>query len=153
MIQSKAETSYTYLADAPDLCAMYSPEPIIHDVTPDSGWPLPVASLSKALELPLLSCLQTLVESRDLSCLSNGSIRDDHQCTLDSDPQSDGSVSSNPALVTFPFVLNAARELREVTRMNRLNEVFVRPTIPIWFSLVRLLAHTCSEDLAVMCVM
>ncbi|KZP28936.1 hypothetical protein FIBSPDRAFT_947334 [Athelia psychrophila] len=147
MTQSNTETPRTPLVDAPNLCAIYSPEPIIHDVTPDSGWPLPVASLAKALELPLPSCIQTMVDSEDLSRLSSGSIRDNHRAVLDSDPQPDSSLSSNPVLLALPFVLNAARELREVMRMNRLNEPFIRPTIPIWFSLIRLLAHMCSEDL------
>ncbi|KZP28935.1 hypothetical protein FIBSPDRAFT_1039281 [Athelia psychrophila] len=152
MTQSNTETPRISLVDAPDLCAIYSPEPVIHDVTPDSGWPLPVASLAKALELPLPSCIQIMVDSEDLSRLSNGSICDNHhaQAMLDSDPQPpDSSLSPNPVLVALPFVLNAARELREVMRMNRLNEVFIRPTIPIWFSLVRLLAHMCSKDLVI----
>ncbi|KZP28910.1 hypothetical protein FIBSPDRAFT_1039259 [Athelia psychrophila] len=149
MTQSNTETPRTPLVDAPNLCAIYSPEPIIHDVTPDSGWPLPVASLAKALELPLPSCIQTMVDSGDLSRLSSGSIRDNHHAMLDSDPQPDSSLSSNPVLLALPFVLNAARELREVMRMNKLNEVFIRPTIPIWFSLIRLLAHMCSEDLTI----
>lgn len=125
---------------------MYSPEPIIHDVTPDSGWPLPVASVAKAMELPLPACIHQAAEL-EASRLASG-----NTCIPDLAPHTAGLLPSNPVLDALPFVLAAVRELREVVQMNQLKKVFALPTVPIWFLLLRILARMCSEDLSTMFV-
>lgn len=111
---------------------MYSPEPVLHEVTAESGWPLPVASIANALELPLPSYLQN---TADLSHL------------LEENPN---SPSTDPLLLALPFVLTAARQLGAIIQMNHLNQLYVRPTTPIWFTLVQTLGYICSKDLAMM---
>lgn len=143
-----------------DLCTsllrtMYSPGPVLHDVTLTSGWPIPLASVANALSLPLPPGLQgteELLESASQS-LTNEKLSD--RSTYSNLPMSHSTDSDSPAslLVTaIPFVLNAARQLRDLIQMNNLNSAYVRPTIPIWFSLIRTLAYIYSEDLLTMFV-
>lgn len=128
---------------------MYSPEPVIHVVTPDSGWPLPVASLGNAIELPLPVCIQQAADLEASRLVNENTFVD--YATADSDPHT-GSLPFNPVLVALPSILAAARDFREVVRMNQSKQVFVLHTVPIWFSLLRILARICSEDLSTMFV-
>ncbi|KAF7985645.1 hypothetical protein HWV62_2163 [Athelia sp. TMB] len=125
---------------------MLSPDPVIHHITLDSGWPLPVTCLAETLKLPLPSCIQGVAIPEATAQLLNETSSENIARSVFVSER-DGVLPSNPMRDALPFVLNAVRELRELTRMNQLNKVFVRHTMPIWFSLVRILARICSEDL------
>ncbi|KAF7972508.1 hypothetical protein HWV62_17784 [Athelia sp. TMB] len=125
---------------------MLSPDPVIHHVTLDSGWPLPVTCLAETLKLPLPSCIQGVASPEATAQLLNETSSENIARSAFVSER-DGVLPSNPMRDALPFVVNAVCELRELTRMNQLNRVFVRHTIPIWFSLVQILARICSEDL------
>jgi hypothetical protein len=127
---------------------MYSPNQVLYHVADPSEWPSPVKEIAQTLERPLPAYLATgpypsmsVRASRlfqELICSPSLPLAEDESQTLDSRPLSD----------VLDIVLSTVSELRDLTQMTGYG--CPRPTIPLWFSLIRTLGYACSEDMSVM---
>jgi hypothetical protein len=116
-----------------------------HQIVHPSEWPSPIKGIAQTLGRPLPTYLATephpVVPGRASSILQElhcGSFR-----------SNDSQVSEEMRLKgVFDIVLSTVAELRELVKRNE--DGYLRPTVPLWSTLIKAIGHACSDEISIL---
>ncbi|THH14417.1 hypothetical protein EW146_g5906 [Bondarzewia mesenterica] len=128
---------------------MYSPRPILHHVSDASEWPSPVRHISQLLQHPLPASL-AVGPHPFVSDMASGLLQELSCSPLLHTERDDSEIpDSRPLSDVLNIVLSTVCGLRVLVKEKDYCG-HVRPTLPLWFSMLKVLGCACSEDLSVM---